>query len=313
MAANEVSSYAAGLRDALSAAADAQLQAQLAELVSAAEELDAALAGGPVSLGEAQARWVAARDDIVAELTGFLLGVLAEIPGLATLASDLGDVATSGIHGDVDLGPVPPVGGLVDPGRAAAARWLMARSPPPIPIGPFQIGEIAASLSSPFGGGRAARRRVDRAAARRRRVRRHAGAAARPGADQRRRGARDDRRPAVVPGDPRASRSFRPIQLSFGFSLDRVGRHRRDQPPRRHGCAARRRPHRDRRRRPLRHPTPGLAAGAGHRRRPSLPGQPGHPPGRPVAAPVVAVVRPGRQPASPSTSAWSSRSPPARS
>lgn len=152
MAGNEVAAYAAQIRDALVAGADAQLQTQLRELSERAAELDAALAGGPISAAEAQAAWEAARDGLASRLTGFLLGVLADVPGLAGLADDLGDLSTAGIHGEVDLGPVH---------LSVASSTLVIQppslpdgtTPAPIPVGPFQVGEIAAELASPFGGG----------------------------------------------------------------------------------------------------------------------------------------------------------------
>lgn len=150
--ANEVTAYAQGLRSALIAEADAELQAQLTELVSAAQQLDDALLGGAATVGDAQARWEAARDEIAEHLKDYLLGVLADIPGLADLAGDLHDLATQGIHGEVDLGPVH---------LSVASSTLAVQPPrlpdgtlpPPIPIGPFQVGETAAEIASPFGGG----------------------------------------------------------------------------------------------------------------------------------------------------------------
>jgi hypothetical protein len=149
---NEVASYAVRISDALSIGADAELQADLATLVATAQEFDGVLAGGAGSIADLQARWAAARDKIAGELTGFLLGVLAEIPGLADLAAELGDLGTSGIHGDIDLGPVH---------LSIASSTLVVQPPnlpdgspaPAIPIGPFEVGEIAVELSSPFGGG----------------------------------------------------------------------------------------------------------------------------------------------------------------
>ncbi|MGZ4711266.1 MAG: DUF6603 domain-containing protein, partial [Acidimicrobiales bacterium] len=58
-----------------------------------------------------------------------------------------------GIHGDLDLGPVH---------LAVASSTLVVQppeliggvTPDPIAVGPFQIGEIAAGMTSPFGGGK---------------------------------------------------------------------------------------------------------------------------------------------------------------
>ena len=220
MAAGEVTSYAVRLRDALSAGADAQLQSELTQLVAAAQSLEAALAGDPLAVAGAQAAWESARNQIAGHLADFLLGVLAEVPGLAGLADDLGDIATSGIHGEVDLGPVH---------LSVASSTLVVQPPTlpdgtvpaPIPVGPFEVGEIAASLSSPFGGGLPGGGSIVRLP----------GAGGYGGTLELPLGPAQVSAAAVlatIDGQPSflailGIAFLPPIQLSFGFSLDRVG------------------------------------------------------------------------------------------
>jgi Family of unknown function (DUF6603) len=154
VAAGEITKYAAELRGLLAGAgANA---AQLVDLTLAASNLDALSAGAPTQTAWQAARsdWEAARDAFGKKLAEALLGPLAGVPGLAELAADVGKLGSEGIHGGIDLGPVhlevgsallviePPIfAGETAPSSAVA-------------IGPFEIGEIAASMSSPFGGGK---------------------------------------------------------------------------------------------------------------------------------------------------------------
>lgn len=149
---NDVTAYAGQLREALQQAPVPPPVADLDNLIITAQALDAALVGNPVGVDPARVAWEQARTAIEDKLVGYLLGALADVPGLAALATNLGDVAKSGIHGELDLGPVH---------LSVSSASLVVQppplpdgsQPPPIPIGPFQIGEIAASLVSPFGGG----------------------------------------------------------------------------------------------------------------------------------------------------------------
>jgi hypothetical protein len=153
-AGDQVVSYAADLRADLASAGVAV--PELDELVAAAQSLATAVDSAPGALTqaaweEARTRWEAAREAISGRLVAVLLGVLAEVPLLADLANDLGAVQREGIHRSLDLGPVhleissatlvlqPPqlAGGVI---------------PDPIPVGPFAVGEISASMDSPFGG-----------------------------------------------------------------------------------------------------------------------------------------------------------------
>src|SRR5213079_789053 len=62
------------------------------------------------------------------------------------LASDVGRIGREGIHGGFDLGPVH---------LEVSSALLVVQPPGPTPaaaIGPLQVGAIAATMSSPFGG-----------------------------------------------------------------------------------------------------------------------------------------------------------------
>jgi len=157
LAGSEITAYAVELRGWL-AGAGASVAA-LNDLTTAAANLAALAASPPGAVTEAawqaaKDQWDATRDAFGSTLTRALLGPLADIPGLADVASDIGRIGQEGIHGGLDLGPVhleinsallvvqpPTFAGAAGPSAAVA-------------IGPFQIGEIAASMSSPFGGGK---------------------------------------------------------------------------------------------------------------------------------------------------------------
>lgn len=155
MAGSEITKYAAELRGYLAAVgAD---PTELATLVTAGQDLADLADSAPGTLPETAWQagnedWKAARDAFETKLAEVLLGPLSALPGLAELASDLGKLATEGIHGGLDLGPVhfevasavlviqpPTFTGATEPSAAVA-------------IGPYQVGQIAATMSSPFGG-----------------------------------------------------------------------------------------------------------------------------------------------------------------
>jgi hypothetical protein len=109
MAGNQVTSYAAVLRADLAGRGVAA--PPLDELVAAAQAFATALDQPPGQLtpagwAAASDRWVAAREAVAGQLAGVLLGVLAEVPGLAELVADTGALQREGVHGEVDLGPV---------------------------------------------------------------------------------------------------------------------------------------------------------------------------------------------------------------
>jgi hypothetical protein len=132
--------------------------AELASLTTAAVNLSTLAASAPGTLTEtawktAQSEWESVRDSFGTKLTEALLGPLASLPAVAALASEVSQIGAEGIHGGIDLGPVhleiasalliiqpPQFSGAAGPSAAVA-------------IGPFQVGEIAATMSSPFGGG----------------------------------------------------------------------------------------------------------------------------------------------------------------
>ena len=223
MAANEITQYASELRLLLEDAG--ANPTQLNALTSAAASLEALTAPGNVSEAAwvtAKNNWDIARDAFGAKLPQALLGPLAAMPGLADLAANLGAVVLEGVHGGVDLGPVH-----LDVASSVLVITPPIFSPPgitdPVVIGPYGVGQIAASLQSPLGGGGGL-----------------------PG------GGSLVRLPqnkgfggtlelplgpvqvsvtavvAVIGGEPSflaimGAQFLPPIQLSFGFSLDRVG------------------------------------------------------------------------------------------
>ena len=218
MAVDDVATYATGLRDVLGAGADPVLASALDELVAAGNALDAAIAGGGDVTGAADT-WKLLFSAVADHLPAYLLGFLSEIPGLAGLLDDLDDVVSQGVHAELDLGPVhlvvasstlvvqpPDVGGV---------------TPSALPIGPFQIGEIAASLGSPSGGGLPGGGSILRLP----------GEGGYGGTLELPLGPVQVSAAAVlamVDGEPSflgilGVEFIPPIQLSFGFSLDRVG------------------------------------------------------------------------------------------
>jgi hypothetical protein len=230
MAGSEVVEYAADLRAHLAALGVAV--PELDELVAAAQELKEALdaADGvltPDTWDRTVRRWEGARDAIADHLAAVLLGALADVPGLAELVADVGSLQREGVHGSADIGPVHlevSSGTLVVQPPTLAGGVI----PDPVPIGPFSVGEIAATLVSPFGGGTAVP---------------GGGSIVRlpPGPDGGDRGYGGTLELplgpvqvtaaavlAMIDGQPcflaiLGATFTPPIQLSFGFSLDRVG------------------------------------------------------------------------------------------
>ena len=215
IAADPVTSYAVEIRSSLAGSgADVALVDALNNLVAAAQALDAALASG-VNIAATASAWQDRLKDIEQHLPEYLLGFLAQVPVLASLVDSLSDIVNEGVHGEFDLGPVH---------LAVSSSTLVVQPPdglPPIPIGPFQVGEIAVTLDSPFGGGLPAGGSIVRLP----------GAAGYGGTLELPLGPVQVSAAAVlalINGQP----SFlailgvtfaTPIELSFGFSLDRVG------------------------------------------------------------------------------------------
>lgn len=224
MAANEITNYASELR-ALLQDAGADL-AQLNALTSAAASLETLAGSEPGSVTQAKwlsakAGWDTARDAFGTKLPQALLGPLAQIPGLAELAANLGTVSLEGIHGGVDLGPV----------RLEVASSVLVIDPPtfsppgpaaPVVIGPYGVRQVSASLQSPLGGGGVP---GGGSLVRLPQNRGFGGTLELPlGPVQ----VSVTAVVAVIGGEPSflavlGAQFLPPIQLSFGFSLDRVG------------------------------------------------------------------------------------------
>ena len=225
MAGIEITSYAATLRSQLAGvgAANPDLD-RLTAAAQALADLADGVAGPPTAAAWQAALndWNTARDGFGTQLPAALLGPLAGIPGLAELASNLGKLATEGIRGDAELGPI----------RLEVASATLVIQPPAfadggdpadaVTIGPFQVGEIAATMSSPFGGGKGL---PGGGSIVRLPVSGFAGTLQIPlGPVQVSAAAALD----TIGGQPSflaimGVEFLTPIQLSFGFSLDRVG------------------------------------------------------------------------------------------
>jgi len=230
VAGNLVKAYATALRDQLAAAGvDA---GRLTSLVTAADGVQAILdqpdgAVDEAAWSSARTAWENARAAIAKDLPAALLGPLAAVPGLAGLAANLSDVERSGVHGALQLGPVgldvASATLVVQPPKLKGATPGSLVDAPPVPIGPFPVGQIAAALTAPFGGDGALP---------------GGGALVRLPADGGYGGtlqlplgpvqvsaaavlAVDDGQPSFLAVVGAAFTP--PIQLSFGFSLDRVG------------------------------------------------------------------------------------------
>jgi hypothetical protein len=153
--AGEITNYASELR-ALLAGAGANLP-QLNTLTAAAAALDTLASSAPGTVTQATWQsakndWDAARDAFGPKLAQALLGPLAVMPGFSELVGDSTRLATEGIHGGVDLGPVHlEVGSSVL--VIAPPEFAGGGTAEPIVIGPYGVGQIAATLSSPLGGG----------------------------------------------------------------------------------------------------------------------------------------------------------------
>ena len=223
MAAGEIKKYASDLSALLSGVSVGV--AQLTALTDAARDLDDLASSTPGTV--TQADWNAAKNAWDAALAAFgakladaLLGPLADMPGLADLVSDPAKLITEGIHGGVDLGPV----------RLDVGSSLLVILPPqfaggggpsePIAIGPYGVGQVGATLASPFGGGMPGGGSLVRLP-----DGSYGGTLELPlGPVQ----VSATAVVAVIDGEPSflaimGVAFLPPIQLSFGFSLDRVG------------------------------------------------------------------------------------------
>jgi hypothetical protein len=161
VAGSQVVAYAADLRAHLASLGVSV--SELDELVNAAQVLATALDSADETFDEAawaakRTAWENARDAIAVHLAQALVGALAGIPGLAELVGNLGALQREGVHGSLDVGPVhlevSSATLVVQPPKALAAGVPGGKTLDPIVIGPFGVGEIAASMVSPFGGGK---------------------------------------------------------------------------------------------------------------------------------------------------------------
>ncbi|WP_422650038.1 DUF6603 domain-containing protein [Cupriavidus sp. H18C1] len=165
--------------------------------------------------------WTAARDKIAAHLHRYLLEGLPDIPGLQELVGALNWDSPQGLNGELPLGPLKLA-------LSSSSLVLQPKLPdnttlPPFTVGPQQPSGIAVSLPSPVRGA------ACRAAARSCACLRPPASAARStcrwapcrSAHRRCSNALPDGVPSFLALMGVAF--MPPIQLSFGFSLDRVG------------------------------------------------------------------------------------------
>lgn len=221
--AGEITAYANELRGLLNGVG-ANIT-ELNALTSAATSLDTLASSAPATVTPeawhtAKDNWDRALAACGDKLADALLGPLADMPGIAELVSDPGKLAAEGIHGGVDLGPVRlDVGSsvlvIVPPQFAGAAV-----PSEPVSIGPYGVGQVGATLASPFGGdmpgGGSLVRLTDGS---------YGGTLELPLGPVQVSAAAVV---AVIDGQPSflaimGVAFLPPIQLSFGFSLDRVG------------------------------------------------------------------------------------------
>ncbi|MCT9073573.1 DUF6603 domain-containing protein [Cupriavidus gilardii] len=223
MASSEVIRYAVELGDSLRRTlGPAAPSADLDALQAAAQQLDAFAQQAPSASDWTAAvdAWTAARNRLAAHLNRYLLEGLPDIPGLQDLVRALNWDSPHGLNGELPLGPLKLA-------LSSSALVLQPRLPdgttlPPFSAGPRQPSGIAVSLPSPFGGGLPGGGAI---------VRLPSGTGF-GGALNVPLGAVSVSASAVLERLPDGVPSFLalmgvsfvpPIQLSFGFSLDRVG------------------------------------------------------------------------------------------
>jgi hypothetical protein len=232
VASSQITEYAALISATLARAlGPAAPTSKLNELASAANELALLIDAATVSASDWQTainRWETARSQLMSELKAFLVDGLPDLPGLDDLLREVGWDSPDGLHGDLDIGPVH---------LAFASSSLVIQPPtltglppgtpplPPVVLGPYQPSSIAASIKSPFssgdsglpGGGSIVRLPTNDGFG---------------GTLQVPLGVVQVDAAAVLQQLPDGTPSFiailgisflPPIQLSFGFSLDRVG------------------------------------------------------------------------------------------
>ncbi|MBO4123116.1 hypothetical protein J5T34_20515 [Cupriavidus gilardii] len=223
MASSEVIRYAVELGDSLRRAlGPAAPSADLDALQAAAQQLDALALQAPSTSAWTAAvdAWTAARNKLAAHLNRYLLEGLPDIPGLQDLVRALNWDSPHGLDGELPLGPLQLA--FSSPSLVLQPRLPDNNLLPPFIVGPQQPSGIAVSLPSPFGGGLPGGGAIVRLPA----------AAGFGGALNVPLGAVSVGATAVLERLPDGVPSFLalmgvsfmpPIQLSFGFSLDRVG------------------------------------------------------------------------------------------
>ncbi|WP_331758663.1 hypothetical protein OG225_41010 (plasmid) [Nocardia sp. NBC_01377] len=146
------------LRDRLAAAAgeSVDLTADLNALVTDAEQVAGLLSKPTGTVPEA--KWRAAvtkfeqsRSRVLEFLTRATAGALADTPVFKDVLGNAEEIARTGLRVSFDLGPV----------HVAASSGVLYLDPPklegdvvmpPVPIGPFPLGAVNATIASPFGG-----------------------------------------------------------------------------------------------------------------------------------------------------------------
>jgi hypothetical protein len=141
--AGEVRRFAGQVQAALGPAAPG-----IAELLAAADALDA----GAQTAAEWQQKvvaWTTARDRLGDLVVTYLLDGIPELPGLRDLADDVGWDDPEGLRGSVEIGPL----------KLEFSSTSLVIEPPagiggqPIVIGPLQPGSVGAAIKPPFGDG----------------------------------------------------------------------------------------------------------------------------------------------------------------
>ncbi|UZN51603.1 hypothetical protein KZ686_25340 [Cupriavidus cauae] len=223
MASSEVIRYAVEFGDSLRRAlGPAAPTADLDAMQAAAQQLDLLAQQAPSASAWTAAvdAWTAARDKIAAHLHRYLLEGLPDIPGLQELVRALNWDSPQGLNGELPLGPLKLA-------FSSSSLVLQPKLPdnttlPPFTVGPQQPSGIAVSLPFPFGGGLPGGGAIVRLPS----------SAGFGGALNVPLGPVSVSASAVLERLPDGVPSFLalmgvsfvpPIQLSFGFSLDRVG------------------------------------------------------------------------------------------
>jgi hypothetical protein len=217
MSGTDITRYVSDVAAALRAAAPGP---DVDALVTAGANLAAVTDQGAATAAELQAAadaWVVARDRVAGHLDRYLVDDLPELPGLSDLARAVGWDQAEGLHGEVDIGPL----------HLAFASSSLILNRPPLPafvVGPFQPSSIAAAIRPPGGGAGDLPGGGS--------VVRLPGGAGFGGTLQVPLGVVAVDAAALLERLPDGTPSFLailgisftpPIQLSFGFSLDRVG------------------------------------------------------------------------------------------